>query len=140
MSLGLDNALSHYRSLSDSTHKFWGYFQLVAIASVGYVWAPHVEHTQEPLLLFSILGLAFGVFVLLNWRLVVISQADAVNAADCLKKYAAKVEVPAELKPIIDRIQPDSAFRVGTWHAALSLAALAAIGWRYHSVWGHLTP
>lgn len=140
MSLGLDHALAHYRSLSDSTHKFWGYFQLVAIATVGYVWAPHMVQSKAPVSLFFLLGLAFSVFAILNWRLVVISQADAVNAADCLKKYAAKVEVPAELKPIIERIDPDSAFRVGAWHAALSLAALTAIWWRYRSIWGHLTP
>jgi hypothetical protein len=72
----------------------------------------------------------------LNWRLVVSSQAEAVAAAQCVKAYAARpgATVPAELLPLIDRINPDPAFLIGLWHAGLSLGTVGAVWWRYNSL------
>lgn len=128
MSLTLSDALSHYRSLSDTTHKFWGYFQVVAAGTAAFAWSRERTDLGQT---FFLLAIAFSVFAILNWRLVVGSQAEMVNAAKCLKKYAESVQVPAELKPMLERINPDPAHRVGLWHAGLSLATLVAVLWRY---------
>jgi hypothetical protein len=127
MSLTLSDALSHYRSVSDATHKFWGYFQAVAVGTAAFAWSSKVPVEAQ---LFGFLSIAFAIFAALNWRLVVSSQAEAVIAAECLKKYAASLgdTVPSDLLPIIDRINPYSPQRIGLWHVVLSLAALEQSG------------
>lgn len=134
MSLTLSDALSHYRSVSDTTHKFWGYFQAVAAGTAAFAWAR--EGPADPQL-FVFLLFAFAAFALLNWRLVVSSQAEAVAAAQCVKEYASRLStVPPELLPLIQNLKPDPAPLIGAWHAGLSLATLGAVFWRYHSLAG----
>ncbi|MGH8076540.1 MAG: hypothetical protein ACREPE_04340 [Lysobacter sp.] len=130
MSLSLSDALSHYRHLSDTTHKFWAYFQAIAIGSAAFAWSRNAPGDAPSLqLLFA----AFLVFAVLNWRLVTASQSAVVAAARCLKNHASGVvpSVPGDLKPMIDGIKPDRVIVVGLWHAGLSLATLGIIGWRY---------
>lgn len=127
MSLTLSDGLAHYRFMSDTTHKFWGYFQAVAAGTAAFAWSREQADQGQ----FFLLVIAFSVFAILNWRLVVGSQAEMVNAAMCVKKYAESVQVPEELKPMLERLNPDPVHQVGLWHAGLSLATLAAVLWRH---------
>jgi hypothetical protein len=131
MSLTLNDALSHYRSVSDATHRFWGYFQAVAVGASAFAWS-----REEPtdIQTFIFLSVAFTVFAMLNWRLVVSSQKEAVVAAQCVNNFAAvsAPPVPPELAPMLDHVRPDPACLIGFWHAGLSIATLIAIWWRYH--------
>jgi hypothetical protein len=132
MSITLSDALSHFRSVSDTTHKFWAYFQAVAIGTAAFAWS---RDTPADLQLFVFLSIAFAVFAVLNWRLVVSSQAEATNAAQCIKACAAAASsIPPELLPLIHRIEPDPAPLIGVWHAGLSIATLGAVWWRYASL------
>lgn len=130
MSLTLSDALSHYRAVSDTTHKFWGYFQAIAAGTAAFAWSRDGQDNANVLVL---LGFGFAVFAILNWRLVCGSQCEAMTAADCVKAYARRpdVEVPSDLLPIIQKIAPDRPVVVGFWHASLSIATLVAIWWRY---------
>ena len=131
MSLTLSDALSQYRAISDTTHRFWGYFQAVAAGTAAFAWS---QEAPSDVQLFVFLSLAFAVFAVLNWRLVVSSQAEAVAAAKCVKDYASALgaTVPSDLQPIIQRLSPDPASLIACWHAGLSLATLGAVWWRYY--------
>lgn len=128
MAYSISDALSHYRAISDATHKFWGYFQAVAVGSAAFAWSREPSASWQ---LYAVLAVAFTVFASLNWRLVVQSQAAAFGAAECIRAYAERPEagVPPELRRVIESINPDSARKVGVWHAGLSLAVLVAVGW-----------
>ena len=131
MSLTLSDALSQYRAVSDTTHKFWGYFQAVAAGTAGFAWSQGAPRDVQ---LFVFLSVAFTIFAILNLRLVVSSQAEAVAAANCAKKCASTLKdaIPNDLRPLIRHVNPDSALVVGLWHAGLSLATLGAVWWRYN--------
>jgi hypothetical protein len=133
MALSLNDALSHYHSVSDTAHKFWGYFQIVAAGTAAFAWS---REAGGELQLFAFLALGFAVFAALNWRLVVCTQSEAVAAAHCVKAHASALgdAVPRELRPLVERIDPDPAFLVGVWHAVLSCATLGAVWWRYATV------
>jgi hypothetical protein len=132
MSLSLSDALSHYRSVSDATHRFWGYFQVVAGGTAAFAWSCATPDKQ----LFVFLSIAFAVFAVLNGRLVVSSQNEAVTAAQCIQNYAssATATIPSELVPLVLGITPDSKALILVWHAGLSLATLFAVWWRYESL------
>ena len=83
MQLTLADALSHYRSVAETTHKFWGYFQAVSVGTAAFAWSR--DNTSE-VKLFALLSIAFAVFAIGNWRLVVSSQAEAVAAKKCIMK------------------------------------------------------
>jgi hypothetical protein len=89
MSLTLSDALSHYRSVSDATHRYWGYFQVVAIGTAGFAWS----HAASDIQLFVFLSIAFVVFAVLNGRLVMSSQGEAVAAVQCIRNYASSATV-----------------------------------------------
>ena len=133
MSLTLTDALSQYRSVSEATHRFWGYFQAVAAGTAAFAWSREPPADTQ---VFIFLALAFAVFAALNWRLVVNSQSEAEVVARCIRAYVSSpsAATPSELLPIIQRIRPDSARLVGFWHAGLSLATLFAVWWRYNSL------
>lgn len=125
MSLTLSDALSHYRSISDTTHRFWGYFQAVAAGTAAFAWSR--EAPAGPQLI--VLSFAFTVFAVFNWRLVVRSQAESVVAAKCVKAYAlsANSNVPSELLPVIQDLEPGSAAHIGILHAGVTIATLGAV-------------
>jgi len=131
MSLTLSDALSQFRAVSDTTHKFWGYFQAVAAGTAAFAWS---QEAPADVQLFVFLSVAFTVFAVLNWRLVVSSQAEAVATSKCVKDYASTlgVALPKDLLPIIQKVNPDPAALIGVWHAGLSLATLGAVWWRYN--------
>lgn len=130
MSLTLSDALSHYRSASDATHKFWGYFQAVAAGTAAFAWSKD-KHDDSSM--FVVLGVAFTVFAMINWLLVVSSQKEARIASACVKEYANSqgISLPSKLAPIIQAINPYHPAVVGVWHAVISFATLYAIWWRY---------
>lgn len=130
MSLTLADALSHYRSVSETTHKFWGYFQAVAAGTAAFAWSRDSTSEVE---LFALLSMAFAVFAIGNWRLVVSSQAEAVIAEKCIKNYAHTLgpAVPNDLRPLIQQIKPDSTFLIGVGHAGLSIATIGAVWWQF---------
>lgn len=131
MSLTLADALSRYSSVSDTTHKFWGYYQILAAGTATVAWTTLDRNLEE----FVFLSMAFAIFAALNLRLVVSSQREAVLAKECIQNFARRssAEVPVELRPMIEKISPDGAITVGLWHAGLSVATVAAVWWRYHS-------
>lgn len=130
MSLTISDALSHYRSVSDTTHRFWGYFQALAAGTAAFAWSRDMPADAAMLVA---LGAAFSVFAVLNWRLVVSSQREAWITSKCIKNYAINpaVAVPSELLPLIQKIDPEHPTLVGAWHAGLSIATLSAVWWRY---------
>ena len=134
--LSLSDALSHYRGVSDATHRFWGYFQAVAAGAAGFAWL-----REKPLdsRLLVVLSIAFVVFAVLNWRLIVQSQTEAKCASDSIKAYlrgddtpqgTAKPNVSVHLQPILAKLAPDKPTVVGAWHIGLSVATVVAIWWR----------
>jgi hypothetical protein len=129
MNFTLTDALAHYRAASETTHKFWGYYQVVAIGVAGFAWTQGDPQLQ----LFVWLSIAFLVFAVLSWRVVVHSQDEMFTAAKCVEAYLKTPEtfVPDELRPIFDKVSPDTPEKVGVWHALLSVATLIAIWWRY---------
>ncbi len=132
MALSISDAVAHYRSVSEDTHKFWGYFQAIAAGSAAFAWSR--DYASLPL--FAWLTIAFGIFAVLNLRLVVGSQASAVIAERCIKEFLRNnpAEAPQELAPMIADIRPGSALSVGVWHAGLAAAVMAAIWWRYFTL------
>lgn len=129
MALSLSDALSHYRSVADRSHKFWGYFQFAAAGTAGFAWSR--KGAEVDMSTFGFLSLAFAVFAVLNLRLVYTSQKEAEVAVKCLQAYAESLEVPSELKPILANIKLDEAKDVATWHGALSVGTLVAVWLRY---------
>lgn len=132
MPLTLSDALSHYRSVSDATHRYWGYFQVVAGGTAAFAWSRKTSDIQ----LFVFLSIAFAVFAVLNGRLVISSQGEAVAAVKCIRNYASSTTaaIPSELAPLVEGIKPDSIVFIFLWYAGLSLATLFAIWWRYVSL------
>lgn len=133
MSLTLNDALSHYRSVSDSTHKFWAYFQVVAAGTAAFAWSKEVPNELR---VFIFLSIAFAVFTALNGRLVVGSQAEAFAASKCVKDYALNLgtAVPKDLLPIVNRIDPGPAWLILVFYVGLSFATLSAVWWRYFTL------
>lgn len=127
--LGLPDALGQYRSISDATHRFWGYFQTVAVGAAGFAWTHEARDPQ----LFVFLSVAFAVFAVCNGGLVVASQAQAQLAARCVRAHVDRhrAEIPPELVALADTASPLPARTVGWWHAGLSVATVLAIWWRY---------
>lgn len=123
MELTLSDALSHYRSLSETTHRFWGYFQAIALGALAFSWA---HYNEKSLSLTVLLTLAFVFFAILNLRLIRSAQMDVVEAARCLKAYTANpnTTLPPEFKPLIENIKPDSVVKVCCWHSILAIATV----------------
>ncbi|KFX71077.1 hypothetical protein TMS3_0103795 [Pseudomonas taeanensis MS-3] len=129
MSLTLSEALTHYRSVTDATHRYWGYFQLVAGGTAAFAWSEKNAIFE----LFLFLSIAFTVFALLNGRLVISSQGEAVDTVQCIRNFASSATsaIPSELAPLIEGISSDSKTKISIWYTGLSLATLAAVWWRY---------
>lgn len=132
-SLSLSDVLSHYHSLTDTTHKLWAYFQAVAIGSALFAWSLD-GHTKPSV--FAALAIAFFGFSLMNLRLVISSQKDLVVVADSIHRYAKtpKLHIHSAFFPLIHRIRPDPVQTVTLWHILVTLATLASIWWRYEFV------
>lgn len=126
MSFSLNDAVSHYRSIADTTHKFWGYFQAIAAGTAAFAWT---GDTHRGIALTTLLTAAFLVFALPNWRLVIGSQRQAVSAASAIKAYCRNHAdaINTDLRPIIDTIDRDPVYRVGLWHTRLSTAVVLAV-------------
>jgi hypothetical protein len=125
MDMTLDSAIAALRSTSDQTHKFWGYYQAVTAAAVGAAWASS-EHPPH-----VIIGLvvAYFLFALGNFRLVVSSQAAARKTWEAIQDYKKAPPVPISLKfkELLSLNKPDRPGFTGGVHLLLSLAASAAM-------------
>lgn len=120
----LADALGTLRSTSDQTHKFWGYYQAVTAAAVGFAWA---STSPKPV----IVGLAFvyAVFAFFNRQLIVSSQKDASAVWEAIQTYTKNPFEPIEeaFKSIPATNQPERPERVGMLHIALSIFAGVAV-------------
>ena len=105
----------------------------MSVGTAAFAWSR--DNTSE-VELFALLSIAFAVFAIGNWRLVVSSQAEAVAAKKCIMKYASTlgIEVPEDLQPLIKQIKPGTAFLIGVGHAGLSIATIGAVWWRFFSL------
>src|ERR1051325_3987905 len=79
MSLNLSDAISHYHSVADATHRFWAYIQFVAAGAATIAWTVTSTTPIRPLL-----TAAFVVFALGNLRLVLSSQKQMNAIARCI--------------------------------------------------------
>lgn len=121
----LTDALSYLRSTSDQTHKFWGYYQAVTAAAVGFAWAS----SKPPSELIVGLVVAYLIFAALNCRLVISSQTAAFTIWNSIQKYKAQSTepVPAQFVPILELNQPDNSKLIGGMHIGLSILASLAM-------------
>ena len=117
------------RAYTDQTHKFWGYFQAVTGATVGYSWAA----TALPPHILAMLAVAYPVFVFLNHRLVVESQTASLDVWRSVQAYVARVgnRVTPEFLPNLALSKPVAPTAVALMHASIGAAATAAIIERY---------
>lgn len=124
----LADAMTHLRSASDQTHKFWGYYQAVTIGAVGFAWASSMPPRQ------FIVGLvfAYAMFAILNCRLVVSSQATALQIWQAIQQYTPTPDevTNTSLISITKFNKPDAPVIVGGLHIALSILAAIAINAR----------
>jgi hypothetical protein len=127
--LSLADVLQHYRSVAESTHKFWSYFQIVAVGIAAFAWSTEKPHWA----IFGVISLAFLAFVRFNGALVLESQREAWAAAEAVKLYATRhdKEVPTEFRPIIDAISPKSVDFIRGVYAWLTVGTIA-------TMWGRL--
>jgi hypothetical protein len=120
----LTDALGHLRSTSDQTHKFWGYYQAVTAAAIGFAWA---SSKPPPQLIFGLI-VAYAIFAFLNCRLVVTSQSAALAVWQAIQDYRPLPDeaINPTLLPITRLNRPDEPTLIGGMHVGLSiLAALA---------------
>lgn len=130
MTITVSDALSRYSSVLEANHRFWAYFQALALGTAAFAW------TRDPLEreLALLLTAAFLAFAVLNARLVFLSQRDARRLAAAIRKYAKNKGdgVPRELRAVA-RLHPDKPASVLLWHLSLTAAAVGTVWWRYFS-------
>jgi hypothetical protein len=118
----LTDALSHLRSISDQTHKFWGYYQAVTAASVVFAWT---DLTRSHPALIPGLVFAYAMFAILNCRLVVSSQVSALATWQAIQNYTPlpNETVNPGLLPLTKLNKPDNPKLVGGMHVLASIMA-----------------
>jgi hypothetical protein len=123
--LTLQDALEHYRSVTDATHRFWAYFQVAAIGLVSYAWSI----APRDWLTFLGLSIAFIVFTRFNGALVMGSQSEARLTATGIKDYvvAHPEEVPTQFSSIIAAISSKSVEHIRGIYLWLTFGTLAAM-------------
>jgi hypothetical protein len=121
----LTDALTHLRSTSDQTHKFWGYYQAVTAAAVGFAWASSKPPQQ---LIFGLIT-AYAIFAFLNCRLVVTSQSAALSVWQTIQDYKPLPDetLNPTLLPITRLNRPDEPTLIGGMHIGLSILAAFAM-------------
>jgi hypothetical protein len=121
----LTDALGHLRSTSDQTHKFWGYYQAVTAASIGFAWAS----SKPPPQLIVGLIVAYAIFAFLNCRLVVSSQASALAIWQAIQEYKPLSDeaINPGLLPLTKLNRPDDPTLIGGMHVGLSVLAAFAM-------------
>lgn len=130
MTISLSDTLSHYRAVTDTSHRYWGYFQAIAASTAAFAWgASSMKHWFE----YAMLTLGFAIFAVLNMRLILGAQEDALKIAEGLKSFVQRADsgVPLDFQPIFQRLDPDSKYKVGSWHALISAATIAVVWVRY---------
>jgi hypothetical protein len=122
---GLSDAISMLRAYTDQTHKFWGYYQAVTIATVGYAWAASAlpEH------ILATLSWAYPTFVLLNHRLVFESQTAARTVWDSIQtyKHASGHLITPEFRENLTLSRPTEPSAVAVMHVLIGSAGTLAI-------------
>ncbi|GCL62567.1 hypothetical protein [Pseudaquabacterium pictum] len=121
----LTDAMSHLRSISDQTHKFWAYYQAVTAGVIGFAWA---SSKPPPELLIG-LTVAYAIFAFLNCRLVVSSQEVALAVWRAIQKYKEQPSEPItpQFLPILDLNQPDDPTLIKGMHIGLSILTATAV-------------
>ena len=118
------------RSYTDQTHKFWGYYQAVTVATVGYAWAA----SSLPPHILAMLAVAYPVFTYLNHRLVVESQNAALTVWKSIQTYSERSgkDITPEFLPNLSLSKPIEPTAVAAMHFCIGAAATAAIIERWY--------
>lgn len=120
-----EGAINYLRATSDQAHRFWGYYQAVTFAVIGFGWSNSMRSSAT---IFAVV-FAYTIFVTLNFRLVIASQKCAIETWNVIQQY---IESKGDFRnEVLDRItgfnKPDSPFIVGTLHVLLSFLSVLAI-------------
>lgn len=115
----------------DQAHRFWSYFQSVAIACVGYAWADFAKDDDSIRLALCAL---FGVFACINHKLLTDCQGAALECSEELKK----VERTGAAKKVLEKVKPGDLNLVSSLHIISSVVAtfliLASTQW-FARIW-----
>lgn len=123
----ISDALTHLRSTSDQTHKFWAYYQAFSAAAFAFAWTS----TDPPRQLIYGLFFGYAIFALLNFRLIVSSQRSALTIWNAIDEYSKEPSeedrIPIKFLPLLKLNKPDAPAIIGAIHGAVSVSILLAI-------------
>lgn len=132
----LMDAVGQLRATTDQTHKFWGYFQVVTAAALGFAWSD--KRTPDVVML---LAFGYSLFAVLNARLVLSSQEAARFIWQAIQDQLTeegrrddegRLKEGARWLPILRLNKPDNPIAVVSMHVALATAAACALFYKAH--------
>lgn len=125
----LNDAIEQHKFQTDATHKFWGYFQVVAAGAVAVAWQDKSPLSQP--VLISLL-VAFIIFSVASNYAIFSSQRQSWRLSAAIKKYCTNNpnEIPVEFIGVLKSIKSIHPRWVSAWHGLISIAAIIAISIR----------
>lgn len=126
MDFSLKDAIEQHRHLTSDTHRFWNYFQVIAVGAVAIAWQQELD-LSLPLL--RVLLVAFVVFAIASNVAVFVSQRQARQLAEAIRAYCdnRSAGIPAEFIPSIRGIESFHPAAVSAWHGLISVVAAVAM-------------
>lgn len=122
-----DVPLSEYLSLlkfySDQIHKFWGYFQIISVGVVTFVWSKDAS-TGAP---HSVIAVAYFLFAIANASLLFSTQGAARETWENADKLLSKCHSSSAFKSSLGKGRPMKAGIVFAGHLAMIVGVVAAI-------------
>jgi hypothetical protein len=118
----LSDVMATLRWSTDTTHKYWAYYQVVTGAAVGLAWSAKAL----PVLL---LASGYYLFAILNMRLIYVGQQQSSLLWTSIQRYAEKypTRITHELEYALRAAKPDVPRDVSSVHAFATVLATLAI-------------
>ncbi len=123
--MNLANVIDYLLRTTDQTHRFWGYYQVVTAAAVGFAWSPAASSKE---IIYWLMA-AYIIFAIGNCILVSTSQSTAREIWGAMQEYKKeqKESIDSKFLSLIELNKPWSPKFVAGTHVALSVAAVVAM-------------
>jgi len=123
----LSDALTHFRSIIDNTHRFITYFQVVTVAVVSLVIS---NHFGAEFVTYLTIG-GYVLFSAINGWLAVSSQGEARIAWNGINSAAEKSEVviSKDLKPLLSTRKPARETSLASVYVIIVVSAVGAMSY-----------
>ncbi|XQE65144.1 hypothetical protein ACOAPY_10565 [Pseudomonas sp. P3C3] len=122
----LKEAIEQHQYQTDGTHKFWGYFQVIAAGSAAIAWQKEITLSQPVLIALLV---AFIIFSVASNYAIFSAQRQSWELSLAIKKYCTNnpAEIPAEFIGSLKSIKSIHPKWVSVWHGLISIATATAI-------------